>query len=184
MAKNPYAKTVKLFSKAEDLYISRKGEAVFISEGHVIVEMHIAAYDAFFRPASGQFIELEDGEKASRRGNMALPEKNAAAPDVGERFNKFEEESTESVTASPFLMEYSPDGKKKHYQRMLTGHNYYVAVDNDFYAVSEEIGFTSFRNKGNSVSAIFAKSGTYNGIVILPIRADQQKIESFVNVTK
>lgn len=183
MAKNPYAKTVKLFSKAEDLYITRKGEAIFISEGHIIVEMHIAAYDAFFRPASGQFIELEDGENASRRGNITICEKSEAAPNMADIFSKFGEEAIETVAVSPFLMEYSRDGKKKEYQRMLTGNGYYVAIDEAFYTVAEEIGFASFRGKGNSISAVFAESGN-NGIMILPIRADQQKIESFVNVTK
>lgn len=70
MAKNPYSKSVKMFSKVEQLIINRDGEEIYLSDSHMIIKMHIAAYDAFFRPASGNFIELADGEKAVRNGNM------------------------------------------------------------------------------------------------------------------
>lgn len=181
--RNPYAKTVKFFQKVSDLYISRNGEEVFLSEGHMIVKMHVAAYDAFFRPVSGQFVNLENGEKAAKRGNMTMPEKSGTAPDLEKLFSGFRAEAKKPVSVSPFLMEYSKDGKKKEYQRMLTGIGYYVSIQETFYSIAEEIGFRSFTNKGNSISGVFAESGN-NGIVILPIKADQQKIDSFVNVTK
>lgn len=183
MAKNPYSKSVKLFSKSESLFIQRKDETVFISEGHIILKIHIAAYDAFFRPSSGQFIEMNDGDNAGRQGNMIIPEKHSTF-DIEKCYEGFKCEAVESVSVSPFLMEYSKDGKKKLYQRMLCGRGYYVSISNDFYELAEESGFTSFANKGTSVSAVFAESGDYNGIAILPIRADQQKIESFVNVCR
>lgn len=184
MARNPYAKSAKLFNKAADLFLTRNGDAVYMSEGHIILKMHLAAYDAFFRPVSGQFIELADGEKASRRGNMAMPEKTPAAPDMGKIFEDATKDCFASVHVSPFLMEYSIDGKKKLLQRMFTGENYYVAINNDFWEVAEENGFTDFQNAGSSIKPILATSGHYNGIMILPIRADQQKIDSFINVTK
>lgn len=183
MSKNPFAKSVKLFSKSTDLYISRTGDCVYLSEGHIIHKMHVAAYDAFFRPVSGQFIELADGEKASRRGNMAMPEKNPAAPDMGDIFEKSVPDALNLVYASPFLMEYCADGKKKLLQRMFTGNSYYVAVNNDFYGIAEESGFSEYRNAGKSISPIVAESGD-NGIMILPIRADQQKIDAFINACR
>lgn len=181
MSKNPYSKTVKMFSKSESLYINRDGEEIYISEGHFIVKMHVAAYDAFFRPVSGLFLELADGEKATKNGNMRMTEKIENGFDLVKFFNDFKYDgATELVNASPFLMEYSRDGKKKEYQRMLTGSGYYVSINNDFYQVAEEIGFTSFFGKGNSVSAVYAEAGN-NGILILPIRLNQQELESFIS---
>lgn len=111
-ARNPYAKTAKFFQKVSDLYISRTGEEVFLSEGHIIVKMHVAAYDAFSRPVSGQFVNLENGEKATKRGNMTMPEKSGTAPDLEKLFSGFRAEAEKPVSVSPFLMEYSRDGKK------------------------------------------------------------------------
>ena len=184
MAKNPYAKSAKLFNKANDLFLTRDGDAIYISEGHIILKMHIAAYDAFFRPVSGQFIELADGEKAGRRGNMSMPEKSETAPDMGKIFEDATKDCFAPVRVSPFLMEYSLDGKKKLLQRMFTGENYYIAINNDFWEVAEENGFSDFQNGGSFINPIMATSGPYNGIMILPIRADQMKIDAFINVGK
>ena len=180
MAKNPYTKTVKLFSKAESLYIQRVEDAIFLSEGHIIVKIHIAAYDVFFRPASGQFIDMNDGEKAARIGNATMPEKSRDSFDISKCFDGFRDISGEVVTASPFLMEYTPCSNKKQLLRMFCGRSYYVTVNNDFYAIAEECGFQYFSSKGDSISPVFAESGDYNGIAILPVRADQQKIDEFI----
>lgn len=182
MTRNPYAKTVKMFSKVDQLIINRDGEEIYISDSHMIIKMHIAAYDAFFRPASGNFIELNDGEKATKNGNMRMTEKVENGFNLVKFFQDFKNDgATELVNTSPFLMEYARDGKKKEYQRMLTGSGYYVSINEDFYQIAEEIGFTTFYGKGNSVSAIYAEAGN-NGILILPIRADQQTIDNFVNI--
>lgn len=181
MARNPYGKATKLFVKASDLFVTRKEEEIFISEGHMIMKVPKVAYDLYFRPVSGQFVNLADGESANRRGNETIPEKNPASVDMARIFDSFRSEACETISPTPFLMEYSPDGKKKALQRMLTGNNFYVCVNNDFYGIAEEIGLTTFQNKGTSISGIIAESGSY-GIVILPIRADQQKIDDFVRV--
>lgn len=183
MAKNPYSKSVKMFSKCETLIINRDGEEIYISDGHMIIKMHIAAYDAFFRPASGKFIELNDGEKAVRNGNMRMTEKTENGFNLVKFFQDFRMEAGEMVNASPFLMEYTRDGKKKEYQRMLTGSGYYVSINEEFYQIAEEIGFTTFYGKGNSVSAVCAEAGN-NGVLILPIRFNQETLENFISVTK
>lgn len=183
MSRNPYTKTVKLFSKAESLFITRHDDDIYITEGHIIVKMHIAAYNAFFRPTSGIFIELENNETAIKNNTMAIAEKNNGGFNVYKAFEetkKYEYEC-QKVHSSPFLMEYSTGGKKNQLQRMLTGSNYYVNINNDFYMVSEEIGFNEFYNKGNSISPVWNEAGN-NGILILPIRADQQTIDNFVNI--
>lgn len=180
MARNPYAKSVKLFSKADDLFISREKDVVYLSEGHIILKIHVAAYDAFFRPVSGQFIELSEGDAAARRGYMTMPEKNPDAPKIYQIIEKaFDDEMINPVFASPFIMEFSPDRKKKILHRMFTGNGYYVAINNDFWEVAEENGFSQFWNKGNSISGIISKSGD-NGIFILPIRIDQQSLYDFI----
>ena len=183
MAKNPYSKSVKMFSKVDQLIINRDGEEIYISDAHMIIKMHIAAYDAFFRPASGCFIELNDGEKAVRNGNMRMTEKTENGFNLVKFFQEFRTEATEVVSASPFLMEYTRDGKKKEYQRMLPGSGYYVSVNNDFFQIAEEIGFTTFYGKGNSVSAVYAEAGN-NGVFILPIRYNQQTLDDFISVGK
>lgn len=180
MAKNPYAKTVKMFSKVDQLIINRDGEEIYIADSHMIIKMHIAAYDAFFRPASGNFIELNDGEKAFKNQNMRITEKTENGFNPVKFFQEFRTEATEMVNASPFLMEYTRDGKKKEYQRMLTGSGYYVSVNNDFFQIAEEIGFTTFYGKGNSISAVYAEAGN-NGVLILPIRYDQQTLDNFIS---
>lgn len=178
--KNPYAKTVKLFSKSNDLYIQRAEHVVYICDGHVILKLHVAAYDAFFCPASGQFIEMQDGEKAAKRGNMTLPEKNGNIFDMQKMFDDFKEHACLPVTASPFLMEYTGPKGKNALQRMFTGNGYYIAINDAFYEVARENGFTIFWNDGKPVSPVVASSGD-NGIVIMPIRLDQEKLDSFVN---
>ena len=147
----------------------------------MIIKVPKVAYDLYFRPVSGQFVDLADGESASRRGNETIPEKIRLSVDMARVFEGFRSEAYETISSTPFLMEYSPDGKKKALQRMLTGNNFYVCVNNDFYGIAEEIGLTTFQNKGTSISGIVAESGNY-GIVILPIRADQQKIDDFVRI--
>lgn len=103
MAKNnPYTKAVKHFGKADVLIISRREDAIYICDSYMVMKMHIAAYDAFFRPASGQFIELADGEKAERRGNMTMPEKSKAAPDIGKIFEDAIKDCFAPVHVSPF----------------------------------------------------------------------------------
>lgn len=185
MAKNnPYTKAVKHFGKADVLIISRREDAIYICDSYMVMKMHVAAYDAFFRPASGQFIELADGEKAERRGNMTIPEKTAAAADIAKILEDCASSSDYAVSVSPFLMEYSPDGKKARLQRMFTGSGYYVAIQEQFYQIAAESGFCEYRNGGKSVSPIVATSGPYNGICICPIKADQTKIDSFVNVVR
>lgn len=181
MSRNPYSKSVKMFSKCESLIINRDGEEIYISDSHMIIKIHIAAYDAFFRPASGCFIELNDGEKAVKNQNMRMTEKTENGFNLVKFFQEFRTEATEMVNASPFLMEYTRDGKKKEYQRMLTGSGYYVSVNNDFFQIAEEIGFTTFYGKGNSISAVYAEAGN-NGVFILPIRYNQQTLDDFISV--
>lgn len=182
--KNPYAKTVKLFSKAESLFIDRRGDTVFLCEGHIIVKLHVVAYDAFFRPASGQFLEMADGEKASRRGDTGMPEKSNAETDIAKLFEGMEASATAPVHASPFLMEFTDMRGKNALQRMFTGDGYYIAINNAFYELAQESGLTEFWNAGSSIQPVVAHSGEYNGIAILPIRLNQEKIADFVNVVK
>ena len=178
MRKN-FAKAIKVFGKSEQLYIARRESDVFLSEGHIIEKVSVYEYNEFFRPASGRFVELKDGEKVGSRDG-GIPEK-ANGLDIIRLWDEYEKNSTFLVNITPFLMEYSPDGKKKALQRMLTGNGYYVAINNNYYELYDEMddlpGF--FWNGGNSISGVFAQSEN-KGIVILPIRMNQKQFDNFI----
>ena len=184
MAKNPFAKNAKLFAKSEQLYISRKNENVFLSDGHIIVRISVAAYDLYFRPVSGVFLSMEDGEKAEKRNNQALPEKLAFAFDVSKAFDEMKTKTYEYVNASAFLMEYI-DNKKKILHRMLTGSGFYVSINNLYYELCEELNINTFKSEGKSTAPVIAETDFCNyGIAILPVRMNEQKIMDFVNVSR
>lgn len=180
--KNPYQKTAKFYSKAVNLHIQRSGDYISLCDGCSAIRVHVAAYDSFFRPVSGVFVPLADGEKAYKSQDDKIASITPRGIDIEKTISDFFLKRSGSVAVSPFLMEFSRYGKKKEYIRMFTGSGFYVGINENYYSIALENGFTSFESCGNGSRAAITAESWENKMIVLPINMNQEAIKEFVNV--
>lgn len=177
MKKNTFKKTITFFKKSETLIIQKQDDIVYLCDGHIIVKIPEWTYNEI-RVNSGRFVEMTDNITMCTHNKGSIPEKTDNI-NIAKLFNDCVENSTKEVRKTPFLMEY--DDGRKIFQRIFIGDNCYIAINNDFYEIAEEIGFAEYKGTGKSNNPICADT-PYYGIEILPIVVSQDKIKELLSI--
>ena len=168
MARNIYKeieKAAKGLAKADQLLIQKDGEAVYVSEGHVIVKVPEGMYTQLFRTVSPRYTEMREDGTAEARGKKELPQMIPGGPDLR---RCIPDQEGPQVMASPFL--YELDGGQL--TRIFWGEDQKViAIKEEYYQLlkvfNEGRGWTG---KGPK-AAVCSEGFSYEdiGVLILPV---------------
>lgn len=157
MARPNLKKTIANYSKANDLFLQRTDNKVYISDGYTIITVPVPIYETYFCPTSPRFPFLSESQKVLAHSKKELPTQDGVElvklfPKwVGERIQRLKIAIVISISDSYFA-EVFRCGKELIYLNSK-----YVAIAHEmamFCGQSEEVFNASFD------SAVVLQSGT------------------------